>query len=280
MAHRSAHPSSPTLHCDTLHGNGYCCTALNILVSVLAVCDSSTLLVHFVPHLAFPVVPHEADVAQICKHFRQLEGPVSCDIDAVIAAINNDESARSARDFKSRVDSVALTYEPLIKKIIAITKSDAGRFSTLALRDAAKAEIHANMLYSWARTFIPKDPKADMHKAAKLKMMPYVVAMAYAVRVKLDVHYVESSEVSKAERLEYLERSRNIVEQFTEVLEVVIKATLNDSSLIEVALDYHLTLSTYVALMIALRTSAQLALAPGSAPETTALWDDGLSQIR
>lgn len=44
-----------------------------------------------------------------------------------------------------------------------------------------------------------------MDKADKLKLMPYLVAMAYAVRIKLDVYYVESSVVDKAERGEYLE---------------------------------------------------------------------------
>ena len=121
---------------------------------------------------------------------------------------------------------------------------------------------------------------ADMDKAARLKMMLYVVAMAYAVRPKLDVHYVESRQVNKAERLEYLERSRNAVEQFMTILEVVVRTMLHDSSLLELALNYNLALTTYTTLKAALRASVEILLESKDVPKTIALWDNGLAEIR
>ena len=135
-----------------------------------------------------------ADLAEFCRHLRLLEGAISEETDAMIAAAYNEHSARAVRDFKSMVDAVKLTYEPLTERMLKAAKSSASTLPKFALRDAAKAEMHANTLYSWARTFLPKetDNLAGMDKAAKLRMIPYVVSMAYAVRVKLDVHYVES----------------------------------------------------------------------------------------
>ena len=176
-----------------------------------------------------------------------------------------------------------LAYEPLTKKIIkAAEPSYTAPFTSLALRDAAKVEKHAIELYSWARTFLPKDTAKHpaMDKASKLKLVPYVVAMAYAVRIQLDVYYVESSAVNKDDRLEYLERSRTVVERFVDVLQVAMNVTLSDSSLLDVAMDYHLALTTYITLMAALRASVQIMLTPKDAPKTTALWDDGLAGIR
>ena len=110
-----------------------------------------------------------------------------------------------------------------------------------------------------------------MDKATKLKMMPYIVAMAYAVRVKLNVHYVESSGVNRAERLDYLEHRRSAMGHFIENIEVVVRVTLHGSDLLDVALDYHLVLTTYTALIAALPASVTVLLKPKDVPKTIAL---------
>ena len=217
---------------------------------------------------------------------RLLLGPITQDVNTMIAAADADDSARVVRDFKSKLDAATLAYDPLTKRLLTAAKggSSSSSFPGLALRDAAKAEMHANMLYSWARTFVPTDTSGqagmNMDKAAKLKMVPYIVAMAYAVRIKLDVYYVESSGVVKAERHEYLERSCSTVEEFLKVMQVAMYVTLRNSSLLDVALDYHLALTTYATLTAALRASVQMLLKPRDAPRTIATWDDGLEQVR
>ena len=222
------------------------------------------------------------DVAQVCQHLHLLESPLTDDVDTMIADAVSDQDSRTQRDFRSRVDTLALAYEPLSRRIVKAAESRPGAFSALALKDATKAETNANMLYAWARTFVPTstNAQAKMDKAGKLQLMPYIVAMAYAVRIKLDVYYVESSGVDRAERLEYLERSRNTVDEFVAIVKTAVRITLHDSSLLDVALDYHLALTAYIALMAALRASVQMVLKPSDAPSTIALWDDGLDKIR
>ena len=224
-----------------------------------------------------------AGVLQLCQHLRLLASPLSQDIRSMIGTIDADESTRIVRDFKSRLDSVSLTYDPLVDRMIAAAERRVRTFPPAALRDA---------LYAWARTFVhtgdssssssgsSSPARATLQKADKLLMMPYVVAMAYAVRVKLDVHFVESSQVHEAERLDYLDRSRRTVEQFVELLQAVVRMTLEESSLLEVALDYNLALTTYATLLAALRGSAQMMLEPHGVPRPIVSWDDGLSGIR
>ena len=223
-----------------------------------------------------------ADVAQICQHLQLLESPLTDDVNAMIAAAARDQDARALRDFRSKVDALMLAYEPLTRRLVKAAESHSGAFPAMALRDAAKAEMNANALYTWARTFVPMDTDTPTKndKVAKLQLMPYIVAMAYAVRVKLDVYYVESSGVDKTERLEYLERSRNTVEEFVTIIRVAVHVTLHDSGLLDVVLDYHLALTTYIALMATMRASAQIMLQPSDAPKAIALWDDGLGKIR
>ena len=200
----------------------------------------------------------------------------------MIAAVVREQDGRDVRDFKSKIDALTLAYEPLTKRIVQAAERRPIAFATLAIRDAAKAELHANALYTWARTYVPVDTdvRTERDKAGKLQLMPYIVAMAYAVRVKLDVYYVESSGVDKTERSEYLERGRNTVEEFVATIKVAVRVTLCDSSLLEVALDYRLALATYMVLMAALRATPQMMLRPDDAARTIALWDDGLDTIR
>ena len=223
-----------------------------------------------------------SELSELCQQLRLLEDPVSQDVDALIAAASVEPSPRAVRDFKSKLDAVRLAYEPLMEQMLEVAKSDAHTFPQFAATDATKAEIHANILYSWARTYVPQDADspATMDKTAKLNMMPYIVAMAYAVRVKLDVHYVESRGMIEAERHEYLKRSSNVVEQFMATLELAMRAMLHDSGLLEVALDYHLALTTCVTLKAAMRASVQMILGSHDVPRTTVLWDDGLAEIR
>ena len=225
-------------------------------------------------------------MAQLCQHLRQhlrlLESPLTADVDAMIAAAIRDQNACAVRDFKSKLDGLTLAYEPLIERLARAAETRSSVFPTPALRDAAKAEMHANALYAWACTFVPTntDVQTERDKASKLQMMPYIVAMAYAVRAKLDVYYVESSDMDGTERLEHLERCRKIVEEFVATIKVAVRVTLHDSSLLDVALDYPLALTTYMALMAAMRASVQMMLKPSDAPKAIALWDDGLDTIR
>ena len=225
-----------------------------------------------------------ADAAQLGQHLRQhlrlLGRPLTQDIDV-------DESARDVHDFKSKVDAVTLAYEGLIEQtvIAAVERHPDTLLAPLAPRDAAKAEMDANTLYMWARAFVPADSttsaRTHMAKADKIKMMPYVVAMAYAVRLKLDVYCIESSGMDDTERMMCSEMSRKAMGQLMQVLQVATWATIDDSSLLDMALDYHLATTTYITLSAAVRASVQMAMPTlGGVPRAIVHWDDGLSGIR
>lgn len=227
-----------------------------------------------------------AGLSHLCRHLPLFETPLTHELESMIALEDDENCDRSVRDFKSKLEATTLAYEPLAERLIkTVSATGSNKLSNVALRDAAKAEMHANTLYSWARTFIPKHSsnsgsQTAITKAARLQMMPYIVAMAYAVRIKLDVFYVEGSAVDQAERLEYWERGRSVVEQFKSAAQNALRALLIDSSLLDVAIDYHLALTTYTALMATLRKSVQTLLATDDVPETIQLWDDGLAKLR
>lgn len=222
----------------------------------------------------------------IYSQLRLLESPLSQDVNDKINSINDGNCAQPVREFKERIDSIMLAYEPLVEKITRAAESEDRKFSSFSSKDASKAEAMANALYAWAGTFVPReyDGLVSLNKNAKLALLPYLVAMAYAVRVKLDAHYVESSFVVKKERVEFLERSRGTVRKFLFLARMVLNSILESSSLLEVALEYHLALTTYVALTVTLRKSLQLMLEPCDTPNgalrTAQAWDDGLSGIR
>ena len=113
-------------------------------------------------------------------------------------------------------------------------------------------------------------------------MMPYIVAMAYAVHVRMDARVIKSHSIAdKAERKRYLERCHRTIDDFVKLLRSAILATVTDTSLLEIALDYYLALETYVMLILSLQASVKMTTSPE--PVTGAkikAWDDGLSKIR
>ena len=226
---------------------------------------------------------HCADPAKTCSYLRLLESSTTEDIEAMIATVDTKDCDQSVREYKSKLGSVAMAYEPLIRRFTNAAESDSHEFPASAAKDAAKVEAQANVLYSWASTFIPRhtgDSRARLSKQAKLEMMPYLVAMAYAVRVKLDVHYVEGGVAAESEKAEYMDRSRSLVDQFNAQLRTAMDMMLQKSSLLDVALDYNLALMTYALLMETLRKSVLIMLAPQNPPGVIETWDDGLSDIR
>ena len=74
------------------------------------------------------------------------------------AAAGRGKDARVAHDFRTKVKAETLAYEPLAKRIVKAANDDSRSFPELAMEDAAKAEMNASVLYSWARSFVPPTP--------------------------------------------------------------------------------------------------------------------------
>ncbi len=178
--------------------------------------------------------------------------------------------------------------------IKAAEKSADERSQILALGptqdNAAEAVSRAEELFAWTMKHLPSFGDGDesgqatvLSKQEKLIAMPYTVAMAFAVRVKTDAHMVQShSTVNPKDRQRILDKSCKDVKSFIEQLQKLLMATVRDTSLLELALDYHLPMTTYIMLIDSMRASVELMKDRGNTTldnELQAL-NDELSKIR
>lgn len=232
-----------------------------------------------------------AGSAEICKRLDSLEHQVVQGFDAVLKAIEDKEAAEIARQFNTKLEWVALKYKELVGDIAdAVENTDQrcqGLAGDLAKSDAIETESRADELYVWAKGLVPASDdiggsRTPLGMAGILGAMPYVVAMAYAIRVKVDARLVKSHSIaSKGERKRYLERSRSMIKEFVTRLRSIVMTIVRDASLLEIALDYHLALTTYVMLIASMEASAEIMVdANGAKPKTIPVWNDGLSKLR
>ena len=203
--------------------------------------------------------------------------------ESVIASIKDAEAVWTAREFKAKLKTLTLAYDPLIEDMLSSTGDASDQSLSEFLKDDAHLAImRADELSAWVDTFLPSAAQeAAMSRRGKLELMPYIVAMAYAVRVKLDAHLVKSSLLPKAKRGAYLQRILAVVDEFVRVLQRALLGVVSDTSLLDIAINCQQPLATYVTLITTLRVTADTMLAPEDAPpKDVALWDDGLADIR
>ena len=191
-----------------------------------------------------------------------------------------DAAVRTARELQAKLATLTQAYDPLVEDVIKLAEGRHRGLSSFAKEDAGNAELRAGDLYSWASTFLPGTNQA-LSRSARLEMMPYIVCMAYAVRVKLDAHLLRSHLLPRSKRAQYLQRAVRVVEDFVQVLNQALSAVTASSSLLDVALDFELPVATYATLITTLRDNVQEMLLLGRGmPSEIAMWDDGLSGIR
>ena len=195
------------------------------------------------------------------------------DSDTVISGIQSEGPVGTAQELKDKVDSLIQAHEPLVADIINFAADVSRGMSDYAKEDADKAEARADYLYSWAN-------KWALSEHAELKTMPYIVCMAYAVRVKLDAHLVRSSLCSKDDCAYYYREAADAVEKFVGVVSPALKAVTGDTSLLSIAFIRHYPIAIYATLVRTLRDSARNMGSPKAASKQIERWDDGLSGIR
>ena len=218
-----------------------------------------------------------AESADIYEQLDSFESTVIQGFEAAVATISDAQAAQAARDFKAKLRLVSLGYDDLIEDMVTAAGAETWRFSTFAKDDASRAEMRAEELYAWAESFLPS-PCSSLNKHAKLALTPYAVAMAYAIRVKMDARLVKGHSIQDdAERTTYLERSRNIMNDFVHTLRETLAVIVTDTSLLEIGLDYRVMLTAYSTLIWTLKMSAQMM---GEPAKNIQIWDDGLSGIR
>lgn len=196
---------------------------------------------------------------------------------------------------KERVQLATFAYDDLVSDIVGAAEKSTGRQSqtlarSMARDSAVNAEGRAEELYAWAMTHLPdfghrnkESQVTGLNRHQKLGVIPYIVAMAYAVRIKIDARMVKSHSMEdKDDRERHLMRSRSIVGDFVSLLRAALMATVIDVSLLEMALDCHLPMATYMMLMKGIQASAQTMVEKSETINQTKIeaWDDGLSKIR
>ena len=225
-----------------------------------------------------------AGATQVYSDPSSLERIMQSDFETLIEAVTNRDAIQAAREYKAKLDKLTMAYNPLIKDVIRAAENEGRQFSNIVSRDAGRAESSADEIYAWAKTFVPNSVRATatVSKQTKLKMMmPYVVAMAYAIRVKLDAHLAESNMMDDDDRDEFLERTCSTVEEFIAVVQAVTGMIIEDASLLEYALDYCLPLTTYFKVTDTMQRSVDSIMrAPEEEAAAAAEWDDGLSALR
>lgn len=198
------------------------------------------------------------------------------------------------RKLRASLNVVTIKYKELLIDMAYAAEERNRGFPSLAAgqaQDCARnADKRALTLYTDAEShMIPASTdtgtsarKKSKTKQKKLKATEYAKAAVYATRVRIDAWMVLSHGYKKGdERKRYLDKLRRFVNDVVERLRGAAEATVKDTSLLEMALDYHLPLATYVMLIVSLQTTIKMVLEPPGATNVEKIqWDDGLSQIR
>ena len=200
----------------------------------------------------------------------------------VLKTVENDKAVQEAREFKRKLDMLAIKDDRMCEDMMDAAQNQ-GRYPEYAKENAKDAMESAEDLYIWAEAMLPDqmDGETAMTRQNKLEIMPYIVAMAYSVRVQVDAHMVKSHFLADdTDRKKFVKSGHKIVDKFIELLNSAIEALVAQTCLLEIAIDYQLPLATYLTLMKSLCGSLKSLSSPESIKEKPADWDDGLSSIR
>ena len=193
-------------------------------------------------------------------------------------------TAQAAEEFKKKVEDAEFAYDDLIQKIAQATENEGRKLPPGARNSATKAYDHAKKLRYWIwDLMVDSDPSwASLKREDKLLSMPYLIALAYAVRMMVDARMVMNHEIEDevSRKLKSLDCSR-IMNEFLGVARSAIMALVCNLSLLEVAEDYYLPLAAYMKLSIGIKASDPIMPRPEMiAAAREQGWSDGLSDIR
>lgn len=182
------------------------------------------------------------------------------------------EAKRLVRDFYVKLDMLAKKYHPALKAVAC-----KGEFPQYLKDDIKEIKRRAEELYSWAKIHL-----SEKSKLAAMQNMPYVVAMAFAVRAEMDACIAESEMATCTESKDFfLNQCRELGNKFLRVVMGQITTLFSDSTLLDVAFDLHTHLGVYVTYIKSFQASLELLKATDTAEyEHIYSWDDGLAPLR
>ena len=222
-----------------------------------------------------------------------LERALTQELQAIRNTIESQAASENAREYSTRMDRLVCPQHELAQDVIAAEDSrdqDSHPFIERQLsrhiaREAAKC---ARKMYDRTKRFVPRFPdtiesQSYPSKLEIIKAMPYIMAMRYACGVEISARVAMSaSQAREPGWRRYLERSHRDLNELARILRSAVMGILRNTSLLEIATEYHSPLATYLNLIIALEADARRLDEPRaiSAGENEQLWDDGLSNIR
>lgn len=193
----------------------------------------------------------------------------------VISAIHDNRARQVAEEFYAKQETLKKMYNGMIDDIAS------GRpYSSHAKDSARDAQKTAIDFCSWTKAHLLKSDRAEL-----IKNFPFIVAMAFSVRVEMDSLIIQSEmEKNDKEKEPFMSRIRRSEKELIETLFNQLCGLVKSSSLLEIAFDLHVYVATYITLIKSFRAS--LSLLPSSSSTRQELpcgihdWDDGLSPLR
>lgn len=213
---------------------------------------------------------HTTGMTQVCSQLEDLQLSVRAGFESVAVSIRNASAKEHARALHTKLEVVMNTYNVVLEAVVP-GKSYPGYVKD----DAKEAKRNARELYAWAKSHL-----SARSKKAKLQNLPYVVAMAFAVRVEMDACIIESEMMARIEdQISHLERSWKGVEKFMRVvMRQVVEVTMS-TSLLEIAYHFRLHVATYMTLMRSFRASMVALSSPHISLDDICTWDSGPPEV-
>lgn len=193
-------------------------------------------------------------------------------VENFVESLSGTVTKRLVCDFYVKLDMLAKKYHTTIKAVVC-----KGEFPQYLKDDIKEIKRRAEELYSWAKLHLSEKPKL-----AVMQNMPYIVAMAFAVRAEMDACIAESEMAVCTESKDFfLNRCRELGNKFLKVVVGQLSALFGDSTLLDVAFDLHTHMGVYVTLIKSFRASLELLEAADTAEyEDVYSWNDGLAPLR
>lgn len=203
--------------------------------------------------------------------------------ESILDSVQSEAAKRDVREFKINMDAAMKAYVMIIRDMEAHAEAGEHPYPSYVKEDAKEAKRSATLLYMWAKTYVPKctTDETTADKGKKLSKLPYILAMALAVRIEMDACLLEGDMMDSQTDTKLFEtRSQEIVIDFVNLLSDTLSELLTSTSLLEVALDFDFYISTYISLIRGFRAS--LKPLDYILPKLSEIfdWDDGLAVLR
>lgn len=166
--------------------------------------------------------------------------------------------AGPVEEFEKNIEDAKSAYDDLVQKIDEAIGNEGRKLPSDARSSATNAYDCAKELYNWVSRLldVSESSWASPKREEKLVSMPYIVALAYAVRIMIDARMVMSheSEDESSRELMSLE-CRRIMDSFRSLAGLAVIALTLNVGFLEAAWDCRLPLEAYMMLTVGMNAN-------------------------